>query len=78
MTMGNRKMWALLGALGWMLSGLNTWAQSMESVPLTQVVHIHSIAVDRSDPSRLYLATHHGLFLATSDGAERREGESEF
>lgn len=72
MTMSNRKFWALLGVLGWMLSGLNASAQSTESVPLAQVLHVHGIAVDRSDPSRLYLATHYGLFLATSDGMAKR------
>ncbi len=28
----------------------------------------HGIAVDPEDPSRIYLATHHGLFVVTTDG----------
>jgi photosystem II stability/assembly factor-like uncharacterized protein len=31
--------------------------------------HIHGLAVDRSDPSFLLIATHHGLFRAGPDGA---------
>src|SRR5262245_28780299 len=38
------------------------------SVPLSEISHIHGIAVDATDPSRVYLATHHGLYLASSDG----------
>ena len=34
--------------------------------------HFHGIAVDPGDPSRLYLATHHGLFEITLDGKVRR------
>jgi hypothetical protein len=40
--------------------------------PLPQVSHIHGIAVDRTDPSRLYLATHHGLYLVAADGTVQR------
>ncbi len=34
--------------------------------------HFHGIAVDPGDPSRLYLATHHGLFQVGPDGKARR------
>ncbi len=34
--------------------------------------HFHGIAVDPGDPSRLYLATHHGLFKVGLDGKARR------
>jgi hypothetical protein len=30
---------------------------------LAQVTHFHGLAVDAPDSSRLYLATHHGLFI---------------
>ncbi len=34
--------------------------------------HFHGIAVDPRDASRLYLATHHGVFAVGPDGAARR------
>jgi photosystem II stability/assembly factor-like uncharacterized protein len=34
--------------------------------------HFHGIAVDANDPTRLYLATHHGFFLVTTDGNATR------
>jgi photosystem II stability/assembly factor-like uncharacterized protein len=30
--------------------------------------HIHGLAVDRSDPAYLFIATHHGLYRASPDG----------
>jgi photosystem II stability/assembly factor-like uncharacterized protein len=39
---------------------------------LSEVSHIHGIAVDPSNPSRVYLATHHGLFLTAPDGMAER------
>ena len=39
---------------------------------LSRTSHFHGIAVDRADPSRIYLATHHGLFVASRDGLARR------
>lgn len=41
------------------------------SVPLSELAqstHYHGLAVDREDPSRLLLATHHGLFRVHPDG----------
>lgn len=38
--------------------------------------HFHGIAVDPRDPDRLYLATHHGVFVVGPDGAARRISES--
>jgi photosystem II stability/assembly factor-like uncharacterized protein len=43
-----------------------------ERIRLSEVSHIHGIAVDPSDPSRLFLATHHGLFLTSPDGTASR------
>lgn len=34
--------------------------------------HFHGIAVDPADPSRLYLATHHGLYAVAADGSATR------
>lgn len=46
-------------------------AQPSDAVSLSEVSHIHGIAVDRVDPSRLFLATHTGLYLASPDGYAR-------
>ena len=39
---------------------------------LAKETHFHGIAVDRSDPSRVYLATHHGLYALAPDGGASR------
>lgn len=62
------------------IAGLTTSAQvySAESIGLSELqrrTHFHGIAVDRADPSRLYLATHHGLFLVSADGKARPVSE---
>lgn len=36
---------------------------------LARETHFHGIAVDLADPSRIYLATHDGLYLAAPDGS---------
>lgn len=43
-------------------------ALAAETMPLEKLSHIHGLAVDRKDPGRLLVATHHGLFTATPDG----------
>lgn len=43
-------------------------AEPVGAVSLSQISHIHGIAVDRRDPSRLFLATHNGLYLASPEG----------
>jgi photosystem II stability/assembly factor-like uncharacterized protein len=47
-----------------------------ERIKLSEVSHIHGIAVDPSDPSRLFLATHHGLFLTSPDGTATRVSDN--
>ena len=45
-----------------------------DSASLTELAgrtHFHGIAVDAKDPTRLYLATHHGFYLVTPDGTAR-------
>jgi photosystem II stability/assembly factor-like uncharacterized protein len=42
---------------------------------LTRHTHIHGLAVDRHDPARLLIATHHGLFSAGPDGKAQRISE---
>lgn len=39
---------------------------------LAQQTHFHGIAVDPGEPSRLYLATHHGLYAVAPDGTAER------
>jgi photosystem II stability/assembly factor-like uncharacterized protein len=36
-------------------------------VPATEITHGHGMAVDVSDPSKLYIATHHGLYVLVND-----------
>ena len=47
-------------------------AYAADIVFLDQLSHIHTIAVDKAHPSRLYVATHHGLFSASPSGAAAR------
>ena len=39
---------------------------------LKQQTHYHGLAVDRTDPTRLLLATHHGFFVVNKDGTATR------
>ena len=41
-------------------------------IELGENTHFHGIAVDASDSSRIYLATHHGLFVVSLDGSANR------
>lgn len=46
-----------------------------EAIPLADLekqTHYHGLAVDPADPSRLYLATHHGFYLVGADGMATR------
>lgn len=43
-------------------------AEPLPVTELTRQTHAHGLAVDRADPSRLYLATHHGLYAVRLDG----------
>jgi photosystem II stability/assembly factor-like uncharacterized protein len=53
-------------------------AMAADSIPLStlrQQTHFHGLAVDPTDRSRLYLATHHGFFLLAADGTATRVSE---
>ena len=39
---------------------------------LSENTHFHGIAVDATDSSRIFLATHHGLFVVSPDGTATR------
>jgi photosystem II stability/assembly factor-like uncharacterized protein len=43
-------------------------AQDIRASELKQHTHIHGLAVDRNDPSQLFVATHHGIYGVTIDG----------
>ena len=43
---------------------------------LAKETHFHGLAVDPQDPSRLHLATHHGLYVADATGVARQVSES--
>lgn len=50
-------------------------AAAAEGVPLSELrqqTHFHGLAVDPTDRTRLYLATHHGFFLLDADGMAAR------
>jgi len=54
------------------LSGAALAGESISVTELPQHTHIHGIAVDRNDATRLYIATHHGFLVATADGMATR------
>lgn len=64
----------IAGALALAFIGATAGWQSQagERVSLAEVSHIHGIAVDPSDPQRLYLATHYGVWLSFPDGTAER------
>lgn len=43
-------------------------AETMPIEALKRHTHIHGLAVDREDPDKLLIATHHGVFRAGPDG----------
>ena len=51
-----------------MFSSRSISAASATLAELTERTHFHGIAVDPSDPSRVLLATHHGLYAIAPDG----------
>ena len=50
-------------------------AESITVAELPRHTHIHGLAVDGKDPSKLLIATHHGLFRAGLDGKAERISE---
>ncbi len=63
-------------ALATALLGLSLASLAEEALPLGQLSHIHGIAVNPADTRQLYLATHHGVFLASPDGTAVAVSES--
>jgi photosystem II stability/assembly factor-like uncharacterized protein len=64
---------AAFGAVALTIAGGLLLARSVSGAETTvaalaKETHFHGIAVDAKDASRIYLATHHGLFLVRPDG----------
>lgn len=67
----------LFGCLGlaFLLPLLAVAGPPADRMPLAELrarTHIHDIAVDPKDPARIYLATHHGVFLVLLDAPAMR------
>ncbi len=50
---------------------------SKELIPVTEITHGHGLAVDVADPSRLYIATHHGLLVLKDEKDLYRVGDAQ-
>jgi photosystem II stability/assembly factor-like uncharacterized protein len=61
-----------LAAATMMMIAYPVGAQTLALADLRAKTHIHGIAVDPKDGSRLYLATHHGFFTVSADGQATR------
>jgi photosystem II stability/assembly factor-like uncharacterized protein len=65
---------AVAGSGGFYVSG--AFSQGMTTIAaLAKETHFHGIAADVSDSSRVYLATHHGLYVTGRDGRAQRISE---
>jgi len=66
------------GVLALLLTGSSFAARATETIAVSEFprhTHIHGLAVDRQDPSKLLIATHHGLFVAESNARAERISE---
>lgn len=75
--MNNRKFRHFLLAVATLTAGLalaNRPSAAADSsvAALARETHFHGIAVDAADPSRIYLATHNGLYVVAPDGSATR------
>ena len=73
-------IYAGIGAAGVLLVGLfinSSVGQGETTVSnLAEKTHVHGIAVDPGDPSRLLLATHNGFHIVTPDGTVTQISET--
>ncbi len=74
-------MGSLSRGLAWAVLALlyATSAPAEQAVALSELAastHVHGIAVDLRDGNRLYLATHHGLFMVDGHGVATRVSEN--
>lgn len=49
-------------------AGSAAGTEALSISQLKEQTHIHGLAVDRQDPEKLLIATHHGLFRSGPDG----------
>jgi len=63
-----RKLLALAILIVVLGPAASSLAQSVSISKLSEQTHIHGLAVDRANPERLLIATHHGLFGSGLDG----------
>jgi photosystem II stability/assembly factor-like uncharacterized protein len=69
---------SIAAALAFAAISLAAPATATETVQLSELnqrTHYHGLAVDPADPSRLYLATHHGFYVVAADGTATRVSE---
>ena len=66
---------AVAAAVGVMTNRSDSASETTVSA-LAENTHFHGIAVDKKDPSRLYLATHHGLHVVAPDGKTVRVSDT--
>jgi photosystem II stability/assembly factor-like uncharacterized protein len=73
-----RNSFIITGVLAVALVAGTAWWQSQaaNSVPISEVSHIHGIAVDPADSARLYLATHYGVYQTSPDGSAERVSDN--
>lgn len=72
--------YVLVGAVALAAAGFfasRSFSTGEETVAsLATETHFHGLSVDSSNPTRLYLATHHGFYVVSADGKARRLSES--
>jgi photosystem II stability/assembly factor-like uncharacterized protein len=62
-------------AVGALYGGPSFSADETSIAKLSKETHFHGISVDAADSGRIYLATHHGLYLMGTDGKAQRISE---
>ncbi|MEO6508440.1 MAG: F510_1955 family glycosylhydrolase [Patescibacteria group bacterium] len=48
-------------------SVINTKPKEQKLYPVTSISHAHGLAIDLKDPNKLYIATHHGLYVLVNE-----------
>ncbi len=65
-----------IAGVGSLLASRSDAADDTTVAALSGSTHFHGLAVDQNDPSRLYLATHHGLYVVAGDGSAKQVSET--